>query len=298
MAISPPHDGPLTTVKTPELEALLSDDPANSRLAAELSERYVASGRWIRQDFSCRGFHWRLDPKNCIAQELLKVGVWEPATTRIFEDKIHEGMTVLDVGANIGYFTLLFAKLVGAGGCVHAFEPVRHYRIDLQWHLQRNGLAQRVIVHPYALSNRAEERIIHIGSSSATMHWTNPMEHSIQETIQCRRLDEILPSLELKSFDLLKLDLDGHEPFFLEGAKKSLSTQRPWISVEFAQHCLHVAGSDVRIQERMLRDLGYELFEEGTGMPFPTRMHFLVACGNFDHSANVMAIPLEALVQT
>ena len=65
-----------------------------------------------------------VDPEDQIITPcLLEHGVWEPSVTELVSDEIRSGDTVLDIGANVGYYTLLFAELVGEHGRVFAFEP-------------------------------------------------------------------------------------------------------------------------------------------------------------------------------
>ncbi|MFQ5503762.1 MAG: FkbM family methyltransferase, partial [Planctomycetota bacterium] len=241
------------------------------------------------------GLHWRLDPESCVAQSLIEQGVWELETTKLAMDLVKPGMRVLDVGANFGYFTLLLASLVGPSGRVWAFEPVASWREQLAWHLARNGLADRVTVLPYGLSDRHASARIALAPSSATLHWTGSDAPPAWEEIELRTLDGVAAELGLERLDFVKVDLDGHEPSFLRGARVTLLALRPQLSIEFAQHCLHVAGSDVREQARLLKELGYELLDESSREPYPTEMHFLNACGNFDRSANVWAVPAREL---
>ena len=59
---------------------------------------------------------------DCVAQQLIMNGAYEPYTTSVFQRFLKPGMTVIDIGANIGYFTLLSASIVGKGGHVFAFR--------------------------------------------------------------------------------------------------------------------------------------------------------------------------------
>lgn len=241
------------------------------------------------------GCRWRLPAGNCIADAIRQHGAWEIDTTRAVLAHVRPGMHVLDVGANFGYFTLLLAKAVGRSGRVWAFEPVAEYRERLVAHLRSNGLEDRVTVLPYGLSERTATVPIAVGTASATMHWTGGDPPNRNETIELRALDDVAGELGLQRLDFVKLDLDGHEPQFLRGARRTLARYRPSLSVEFAQHCLHAAGDDVRGQARLLERAGYVLCDERTGLPYPSEMEFLVACGNFDRSANVQAMPVESL---
>ena len=98
------------------------------------------------------GLHWKLSTSSCVERDLLLSGAFESVTTNLLRDLVEPGMTVVDVGANIGYFTLQFAMAVGTSGQVWAFELVPEYRQRIDEHLKLNSLGENVTVFPYGLS--------------------------------------------------------------------------------------------------------------------------------------------------
>ena len=241
-------------------------------------------------EFDCQGLTWRLDARSSIARQMLLAGVWEPATTALVTDLVTDGMQVLSVGANFGYYALLMALQVGPSGHVWAFEPTSHYRAMLEEHLAMNGLADRVTVVPYGLSDAAGRATIDISPQSASMHYSPQETRLGQEEIELRRLDDVAAGLGIARVDFVSIDIDGHEPAFLRGADKTLRRDLPPIAMEFAQECLHYAGSDVREVAAQLADLGYQICSEATREPFPSEHAFLKECGNFSHYANALAV--------
>ena len=89
---------------------------------ARLARRAVPRERWRGEFAVGRGLRMRLD-LGTYPDVAMAYGLYERDTDRLFSRLIRPGMTVVDGGANVGYFTLRFAKLVGAGGRVEAFEP-------------------------------------------------------------------------------------------------------------------------------------------------------------------------------
>ena len=134
-------------------------------------------------------------------------------------------MTFWDVGAHVGFFTALGARLVGEQGSVHAFEPVDENRRRLEAAVERNGCAN-VIVHPVALSATAGEAFIHAHEASAMWSLAGEGEGVPVQT-------ETLDSIRLPAPDMVKIDAEGVELEVLRGGKELLSGVRPALLVEF-----------------------------------------------------------------
>ncbi|MBI5725472.1 MAG: FkbM family methyltransferase [Planctomycetes bacterium] len=244
-------------------------------------------GGWV--EVRRQKLRWRLRPERFLDRQILLRGAFEPKTTQLVRRFVRPGMRVLDVGANIGYFTTIIAGLVGPQGRVWAFEPVETYRQRLIWHLDANGLAGRAEVFDYGLSDRQRSLEIVMEESTASLHPTTA--GGDRQTVQLRRLDDIAGELRIDRIDLIKIDIDGHEPFFLAGAQQTIRKHRPVMVMEFNQASLDAASSDVRRLYEQLTDLGYQLYSEKTGQPFQSRLEFLRECGNFRRSANAWAYP-------
>ena len=96
--------------------------------------------------------------------EIIRRGMFEPETVHAFAALLAPGMTVMDIGANVGLFTLVAAHQVGTTGRVHAFEPTPELAAHILRNLKLNGL-ENVAVNPIAVSDDA---------GHATLHFAQP----------------------------------------------------------------------------------------------------------------------------
>jgi FkbM family methyltransferase len=246
-------------------------------------------GDWIT--YRVEGAIWRLDTRQYVDRELYKHGVFEPDSTRLVRRLIKTGMHVMDVGANFGYYTVLLSRLVGLTGRIWAFEPSTRFRGRLLDHVKRNG-CQNVVVLDFGLSNRNETLQLFESGDSATLHWCDDRARpEDQETVHLMPLDQYAKEADLTRLDFIKVDIDGHEPRFLEGADSTIRAFQPIMLLEFAQLYLPKVDSDAEKLARQIKALGYTLHSERTGLPFPTHTDFLIEAMNCAYSANILCVP-------
>lgn len=148
-----------------------------------------------------------------IGSLLFLQGGYALARVSEIQKAVKEGDTVIDIGANIGYFTVLLAKLVGPQGKVYAFEPdPRNFHL-LQRTVERNGWTH-VIIEQKAVSNKAGESLLY-----QTREWTantlTPSEHLSTARVQVVNLDGFLSNEHHIAF--IKMDMDGSEPLAISG---------------------------------------------------------------------------------
>jgi FkbM family methyltransferase len=163
-----------------------------------------------------------------------------------------EDTDIIDIGANIGYNTLMFSDY----GPVYSFEPVYHHIVGLN--IKNNILKNKVEVFPYALSNEKKASEIFIpnrGCQSNTYinyGWTGftlPEDWrggSVEVT--CEKLDDVYSGVT----SFIKIDVEGHELQVLEGAKETIKKHMPIILIELHEF------NDSMEEHVFLKDLGYE----------------------------------------
>ena len=154
-----------------------------------------------------------LRPWEFIEARLFFYRTWEPAITRLVAAKIEPGDTVIDIGANVGYYTLLMSRLVGPTGRVYAAEPSPSIRARLERHLELNRV-ENVVVLPFGISNRTEERYLQLSSESncGDAHFVDdPAFANIEGRLPLRRLTDVVPPQDLARTRLIKVDVEGME---------------------------------------------------------------------------------------
>lgn len=153
-----------------------------------------------------------------IVTELLFKGVHEPTTTKVFNKILKAGDSVIDVGANIGYFTLLASKIVGWRGMVYAFEPSADNVRELYKNLELNK-AENVRVYRLAIGDTNGNITLYTSSKESARHsLIRTNEHDGNETVQIIPLDKLM----IDKVRLLKSDTEGNELAVLKGAKDTI----------------------------------------------------------------------------
>lgn len=175
-----------------------------------------------------------------LSSHLLLDGYWEMWLTELLSEIVQPGMTVVDVGANLGYFTLLMADLVGPAGHVHAFEPNVDLARRMSQSLAINGFESIATVHEQALSDAENDVLLVVPTDEPKNGHLLPGDHPVSgdqtvesRPMQTRRLDSYAALLNA---DIIKIDADTSELAIWHGMSGILQTQRPLtIVLEFAK---------------------------------------------------------------
>lgn len=272
--------------------------PSNSRAAdtatsgAEDSIRHVSFS--ITRNSKTYPFEYLFDTsqptQRNLAAHLFNGTLYEPEVTLVLMRILQDGDGFVDVGANAGFFTVIAARLVGAGGVVHAFEPEASNFQRLKQNVALNGLAN-VELHEVAVGDQNVETELYINSDNDGGHalW-NPGAHSFNQRSRDRvilqktsmvTLDAVLGSFADAGpmVKAIKIDAEGYEQHVLSGALETLRYHRiPFILAEMNRFALHQAGADELSFRKILHHLGYAAY--------------LVEIDESDSSINFMEMPL------
>ena len=216
---------------------------------------------------------------------------YEPEVSAVITKAVLPGMVVADVGANLGFHSLLASKRVGRDGEVHSFEPspaqFRHLTLNL-----RLNRAANVRANNLALADQAGVRtlFLSIGWNQGTHSLGETADSSVACPVACTTLDAYVRDRHLTRLDVVKADVEGAEPLMLAGATQTLKTLRPGlILVEADEGYCRALGTSTRELKACLQSHGYELYRLfPSKRPQPTNADFS------EEHANLAALHVAA----
>jgi FkbM family methyltransferase len=190
--------------------------PFSERLFAKLAEPRVLRrrlfDRWMYVDVS----------RSSVQRLLFLQGELYIAERRLLRRLLEPDQRVVDIGANIGYYTLLFVHAIGAQGHLSCFEPEPDNLTELRRNVERNALAN-VEIFPIAL-----------GCAAGFVSFDRGINGQVREDgtgeveVALQRLDDVVTS----PVDFVKVDVDGYEGHVLAGAERCLEQHRPTLFLE------------------------------------------------------------------
>jgi len=195
--------------------------------------------------------------------ELYLFGTYEPANARAFSRLVRPGDTIVDVGANVGYFAALLARWVGASGRVIAFEPVPHLADAARQTIADNGVEDVVCLQRRAVGAAPGHIAVHtfrglpLGHASTT---TLGRADAVAHECELTTLDVALgDELGVERVDFVKIDVEGAERDVLAGATRLLARpDAPIVHFEVNRRCLEDRGLLAAQVVEPLRDAGYD----------------------------------------
>lgn len=207
-----------------------------------------------------RGFEWQLDLGCPIQRNVYYLGWWERAETLFVQRTIRPTWTVVDVGANFGWFSLTFARAVGSNGRVYAFEPATVPFRQLQRNIELNRLT---CVHPQqaGLGDKPGHAFIRMSDAESRISqrlWNEAgpgVERVPTTTLDAFMLEQTAPRL-----DFVKVDIEGGELAFLEGGANALDEFKPILMIEINRLALRSFEVTPERLIQWLERRGYELF--------------------------------------
>ncbi len=209
-------------------------------------------------------------------------GYYEKSLSDIAAKYVTENDIAVDIGANFGWYTTLFAKQVGKNGKVFSYEPNEKTYKTLRNNINANGYEKIVSAKNCGIgSERSQASLVVDEGESAIgyMDTKNVGEQSnSQKTIEIHAIDELLAE-HIGKIAYVKIDVEGFEPFVMRGAKKLFSHKNaPILQLEFNVEALERQSIDSEDFALSLNELPMNIFVEHKGE--------LIPVDNFDGRTN------------
>tara|TARA_B100001123_G_C15333806_1_gene1032097 strand:- start:2537 stop:3241 length:705 start_codon:yes stop_codon:yes gene_type:complete len=169
--------------------------------------------------------------KSQIGKSIYKYGYWEQETTNEVLNKVKKKMCILDVGADIGYYTLLFSKLVGTHGSVYSFEPIPEAKEYLDVNIILNKV-KNVKTFDYALFDQEGFSYIEDPFGKSRLNENPDINNYKSIKVHTKKFDALNISNRI---DLIKIDVEGSEMNVLNGMAETIKIHHPIILLEL--HC-------------------------------------------------------------
>jgi FkbM family methyltransferase len=195
-------------------------------------------------------------------------GTYEPEARKIFRTVLPLGGVAVDVGANVGWHTLLMASLVGSRGRVLAIEPNPALRHRLHNHLCINHFSQAEII-PCAAADTERMTDFYapaandLDSGNGHVVEAGPAEHGGTIRVETRRMDAIVSAAGVERLDLIKIDVEGFEWPVLRGGESTIAKFRPHIVFEYNTESASRGGGTPELFSKFFRTHRYRLFAIG-----------------------------------
>jgi FkbM family methyltransferase len=232
------------------------------------------------------------DPADGAVAPGLRSGSYEPHLTSVFERYCTPGMTVVDVGANLGYFSVLASRLVGPTGRVIALEP-NSDNCRLLLSSLRDQRITNVELLPVACDARAGWAYYssHVGSNGGLIDDRDLLERP-GAVVPTFRLDDLVTG----PVGLLKLDVEGAEGRVVQGATALLERDRPVVTTELKQEMLErVSQMSLREYLGYFERLGYRATmldaRSGAETPYPSVAALLRDWTDLEEIADILLLP-------
>lgn len=200
--------------------------------------------------------------KSCrsAALEYLTFGEYERKELNFLLSIIKDGDSILDIGAHIGWYSLIFGKQF-LNSKIYAFEPV-----DKTFQLLSNNVAMNnlsnIIIQNYGLWDKNDLIKFNFFEGGAVLSSpANLIDHQTSlKTCQVRTMDQAVKDLKIDKVDIIKCDIEGCELFALKGGVETIIKNKPLIFIELYEPWFKKMGYNFIDLHKFMKKLGYSLF--------------------------------------
>jgi FkbM family methyltransferase len=240
----------------------------------EFMHRAVRSRAWVY------GHRMTLDPDDTVVSPRLCIdGSFEHLETDLVLRQVHPGDIVADVGANIGYYTLLFARQVGPGGHVYAFEPDPHNFRLLHRNVLQNGYTNVTCVLGAVSDHSGFLRLYRNDGNRGDHRIYDSRDGRESVDIACLALDDYFADAD-RPVNFIKMDIQGAEARALRGMRRLIHRGGPDLRIvtEFWPRGLNLCGDDPSgfLNDLIALEFDLEVIDENVGRLLPAELPELI----------------------
>lgn len=200
-----------------------------------------------------------------VHQQIYFWGAYEPIECYLICQIAKKGMTIVDAGANIGFYSLMFSNVVAENGKVFSFEPVPHNYQQFQENLDHSQNVENVQLILKGLWNKTETLTFSLDESmdKNAGSFTAGKVQSAFKQFSCHvtTLDEFVDENRIEKIDIIKMDIEGAELNALRGAENVLRKDHPIILLEVCDYTCASVGHTPDDLWNYLKQFDYKIFE-------------------------------------
>ena len=207
-----------------------------------------------------RKYNWRMNSvKDNNFTVLTHTGEYENKTYKIINKLIKDSDNIIDVGANKGWYSVLFGKLANHG-LVYAVEPTIAAYCELKENIKINNL-KNVIACNLAFSNYIGRGFMSIPYERSSLAYLVSNSVKNEDAIRVTTIDQFIKENQINKIDLIKIDAEGSEYDILTGAESLLTSENaPILIIEAFDKCLLRFGKNTGDLIHFLKQCGYKVY--------------------------------------
>jgi FkbM family methyltransferase len=201
----------------------------------------------------------QLNIEDWIQENIYFLGEYEKAELKSIETFLDKNSVFIDIGANIGLYSLYASKKITEKGKIISFEPFSKNHKTLVKNVEINQI-DNIIVEKIAIGNEEKQVNLHYNEAERNlgMVTTNPNQGAKQEAVNATSLDTYLENKKISRLDLIKIDIEGYEYQALSGMRKTLQKFKPSLLIEILDDKEDL--SNYKRIEELLLSFGYRKY--------------------------------------
>ncbi len=241
-----------------------------------------------KSSYSTKTLYGLLEFRNDYIGKAIYIGSYDEKEMSFLAKFIPENFVIADIGANIGYYTLLFLR--NNKSKVYSFEPsVREFQL-LKKNIQANGVSNHCVLEQLIVSNTMDDKTLHLSDLNFGTNTLYPSQDNVYSksiTVKSTTLDDYANRKNIK-INFIKLDVEGAELEVLEGAINVLLESKPHIFIEvWGSHKKYFSPENDKVTLH-LHNLGYLFYTINSNFKLS-----MVMTGDFVEEFNFLAIHNE-----